>query len=63
MLAYAFQTLRGQSYRDIAAEKFDNTADLLTEILVRGVSLQLKRGLGRAYVDHEEALSSPRGKD
>lgn len=62
MLAYAFQTLRGQGYRDIAAEEFDNTADLLAEILARGVSLQLKRGLGREYVDREEALSSPRGK-
>lgn len=62
MLAYAFQTLQGQGYRDVAAEEFDNTADLLAEILARGVSLQLKRGLGREYVDREEALSSPRGK-
>nr|WP_306792746.1 5-methylcytosine-specific restriction endonuclease system specificity protein McrC [Collinsella urealyticum] len=62
MLAYAFQTLQGQSYRDIAVEEFDNTADLLAEILTRGVSLQVKRGLGREYVHLEEALSSPRGK-
>ena len=33
MLAYAFQTLRGQGYRDIAAEEFDNTADLLAKML------------------------------
>ena len=33
MLAYAFQTLQGQGYRDITAEEFDNTADLLAEIL------------------------------
>ena len=62
MLAYAFQTLQGQGYRDIAAEEFDNTADLLAEILSRGVSLQLKRGLGREYVDRKDVLSSPRGK-
>lgn len=62
MLAYAFQTLQGQGYRDIATEEFDNTADLLGEILARGVSLQLKRGLKREYVDYAEALSSPRGK-
>ena len=62
MLAYAFQTLQEQSYRDIAAEEFDNTADLLAEILARVVSLQLKRGLGREYVDREDALSSPKGK-
>lgn len=62
MLAYAFQTLQGQGYRDITAEEFDNTADLLAEILSRAVSLQLKRGLGREYVDREDMLSSPRGK-
>ena len=62
MLAYAFQTLQGQGYRDITAEEFDNTADLLAEILSRGVSLQLKHGLGREYVDREDMLSSPRGK-
>ena len=62
MLAYAFQTLQGQGYRDITAEEFDNTADLLAEILSRGVSLQLKRGLDREYVDRKDMLSSPRGK-
>ena len=62
MLAYAFQTLQGQGYRDITAEEFDNTADLLAEILSRGVSLQLKRGLGREYIDRKDMLSSPRGK-
>lgn len=62
MLAYAFQTLQGRGYRDIAAEEFENTADLLAEILARGVSLQIKRGLGREYVECEKALSSPRGK-
>ena len=53
---------KGRDYRDIAAEEFDNTADLLAEILSRGVSLQLKRGLGREYVDRKDMLSSPRGK-
>ena len=62
MLAYAFQTLRGQGYCDIAAEEFGNTAELLAAILARGVSLQLKRGLGQEYIDREEALSSPRGR-
>ena len=62
MLAYAFQTLQGQGYRGITAEEFDNTADLLAEILSRGVSLQLKRGLGREDVDRKDMLSSPRGK-
>lgn len=62
MLAYAFQVLCGQGYRDVATEDFDNTADLLSAILSRGVSSQLKRGLGREYVTRTEALSSLRGK-
>lgn len=62
MLAYAFQVLRGQGYRKIATEEFANTADLCAEILARGVSMQLKRGLGREYVERSDALSSPHGK-
>lgn len=62
MLAYAFRILDTKGYRDMATEEFDNTADLMAEILARGVSSQLKRGLVRGYVPHEEALSSPRGK-
>ena len=62
MLAYAFQVLREQGYRDVATEEFDNTAELCAAILARGISSQLKRGLGREYVDKTEALSSLRGK-
>lgn len=62
MLAYAFQILREQGYRDVATEEFTNTAELCAAILEQGVKAQLKRGLGRAYVDRTEALSSPRGK-
>lgn len=62
MLAYAFQVLRQQGYRDIATEEFASTAELLAEILIRGVRSQLKRGLGRSYVDVTEPVSSLRGK-
>ena len=62
MLAYAFQVLREQGYRDVATEEFDNTAELCTAILARGVSSQLKRGLGREYVDRTDTLSTLRGK-
>lgn len=62
MLSYAFQTLREQGYQDVATEEFGNTADLCAEILIRGISSQLKRGLGRAYVTKTEPLSSLRGK-
>lgn len=62
MLAYAFQILHEQGYKDVAAEDFQNTAELLSAILCRGVSVQVKRGLGKQYITKEEPLSSPRGK-
>lgn len=62
MLAYAFQVLREQGYRDIATEEFPNTAELCTAILIRGTNSQVKRGLGREYIDRTSALSTLRGK-
>lgn len=63
MLAYAFQVLNEQGYRDVVLEKdFENTAELLAAILCRGVAVQIKRGLIREYIMTEESLSSPRGK-
>ena len=61
MLAYAFSALREQGYRAVATEDFDNAAELCAAILERGVSLQLKRGLGQEYVNRTEARSSLRG--
>ena len=37
MLAYAFQVLHEQGYKDVAAEDFRNTAELLAAILCKGV--------------------------
>ena len=63
MLAYAFRLLEEQGYKDVALEnEFENTAELLSAILCRGVATQIKRGLIREYVAIEEPLSSPRGK-
>ena len=62
MLAYAFQVLHEQGYKDVASEDFENTAELLSAILCRGVSVQIKRGLCRQYITNEEPLGSPRGK-
>ena len=61
MLAYAFSALTEQGYRAVATEDFDNAAELCAAILERGVSLQLKRGLGQEYVSRTEARSSLRG--
>ena len=62
MLAYAFQVLNEQGYKNIATEDFENTAELCAAILARGISIQIKRGLGREYILQKEALSSLRGK-
>ena len=62
MLAYAFQILREQGYASCGTEEFENTTDLLSAILVKGVSVQIKRGLGRTYIEQTEPLSCLRGK-
>ena len=62
MLSYAFQVLTEQGYKSIETESFNNTADLCAAILVMGVSTQIKRGLGRAYIPQTEELASLHGK-
>ena len=62
MLAYAFQVLDEHGYRNVAIEDFNNTAELCVAILARGISTQIKRGLGKEYIPRTEALSSLRGK-
>ncbi len=62
MLSYAFQALNEQGYKNVATEDFENVADLCASILIKGVSSQIKRGLGKEYVPKNEALTSLRGK-
>lgn len=62
MLAYAFKVLNEDGYKEVAAEQFHNVAELCSAILCKGVSLQLKRGLGREYISETETLSGIRGK-
>ena len=62
MLSYAFQVLSEQGYKNIETEQFDNVAELCAAILSKGVSMQLKRGLGREYIEKTESLSSLRGR-
>ena len=62
MLSYAFQTLNGQGYKEMATEDFHNVADLCAAILCKGVSLQIKQGLGREYIEKTESLSALRGR-
>lgn len=62
MLAYAFQVLNEQGYKNIATEPFNNVAELCAAILTKGISVQLKRGLGQEYIPETDALSKIRGK-
>ena len=48
--------------KKIETESFENSADLLSEILILGVSRQLKQGLVKDYIDVNETTSSIHGK-
>ena len=62
MLSYAFNVLNEREYKKIEAESFDNAADLLSQILIIGVSKQIKQGLVKDYIEVTETTSSIRGK-
>lgn len=62
MLSYAFQVLTEQGYKDVATEEFDNVADLCSAIICKGMSVQIKRGLLREYIENTDALSTLRGR-
>lgn len=62
MLSYSFRVLNEEKYHDIRYEEFDYTADLIAAILEKGISNQIRRGLGKSYIINTEKLSSPRGK-
>lgn len=62
MLCYAFQTLNEQGYKKLATEEFENAGDLCAAILIRGISQQLKGGLGHEYIPETDTISSIRGK-
>lgn len=62
MLSYAFRILKEKGYKNLETEPFDNVADLFAAIILRGVSLQLKQGLTREYIDEKDELTTIRGK-
>ena len=62
MLAYAFQVLNEQGYKDVATEEFENVAELCAAILIKGISIQLKRGLNREYIELLSVQGSPSSK-
>ena len=62
MLAYAFRDLQEQSIVSIDPEEFDNIRELMAEIIIRGASYQLKKGLLRSYENYEDELATLKGK-
>ena len=62
MLAYAFRCFRFNMLDEIKGENFEGIQDLFSEILIRSVSSQIKKGLYKTYVSEEGALPVIRGK-
>lgn len=62
MLAYAFRDLREQGIVSVCPEEFDNIRQLMAEIIIRGVSYQLKKGLLRSYESCTDEQSFVRGR-
>lgn len=62
MLSYAFSILHEEGYKKIASEDFDHISDLLAAILAKGISNQIRRGLGRVYINKIDAIRTLAGK-
>ena len=62
MLSYAFSTLQENEYKSIETEKFKNVSDICAAILIKGVSLQIKKGLHKEYIGKTQPLICPKGK-
>ena len=62
MLSYAFSPMRQKDFKEVAGEEFDNIWDLMARILCQGLNRQIRRGLVRDYVTHEDSIAVLRGK-
>lgn len=62
MLAYAYEPLRARGYKSLEEERFESAEELFSEILIRGVTLEIKHGLKRDYVQNSEELAAIRGR-
>ena len=62
MLTYAFQILKEKDIVQIESERFQDIQDLFAEIIAKGMSAQLKHGLYKQYIAHDENLLKVRGK-
>lgn len=62
MLAYAFHGLTAGNVEDLGDEEFENLHSLFAEIILRGMTRQVKRGIHRDYLPRTETMSGVRGK-
>ena len=62
MLSYAFRILDPQGYKRVSVEQFDNVLEMLSSVLSRGISIQIKRGIQKGYLEKIEPLCLPRGR-
>jgi 5-methylcytosine-specific restriction enzyme subunit McrC len=62
LLCYAWDHAESAPLVDVGGLEAGRLQDLLAHVLVSGVAGLLRRGLDRAYVEHEDALRSPRGR-
>ena len=62
MLSYAYQVLNEEGMKNMDLESFDNVQKLCAEILIKGIHIQIKRGLKRDYVLKSEQMSAVKGK-
>ena len=62
MLSYAFSVLNESEYQKIQTESFENIVELLSEILIIGITKQIKQGLIKDYIEVDDSVSSIKGK-
>ncbi len=62
MLAYAFTALRHDGYKNLAGEKFSHIHNLFAAIFCIGISMQLRQGLKRDYLQMQEDLRTVHGR-
>lgn len=62
MMAYAFRALHSRDVASVKSESFEHLHDLLAELLYRGVSTKIKRGLHHEYLPQTDTLTTVRGR-
>jgi len=62
LLCYAWNKLEERDIVSVSQIDKDDVVDLFSKVLIKGVSLLLKKGLDRGYIIHEEETSRIKGK-